>query len=104
MDSIRNGKPVVEDAVFGFRAAAPCLACNDSYFQNKVIHWDPENMRILSWKLRAKSTKHKQEFLAFSFVLSAFSYIFSNRAAQPPPDAILMVNLSLAVTVITFFV
>jgi predicted dehydrogenase len=48
MDSIRNGKPVVEDAVFGFRAAAPCLACNDSYFQNKVIHWDPENMRILS--------------------------------------------------------
>jgi len=48
MDSIRNGKPVVEDAVFGFRAAAPCLACNDSYFQNKVIHWDPVNMRILS--------------------------------------------------------
>jgi predicted dehydrogenase len=47
MDSIRNGKPVVEDAVFGFRAAAPCLACNDSYFQNKVIHWDPENMRLI---------------------------------------------------------
>lgn len=46
-DSIRTGKPVVEDAVFGFRAAAPCLACNDSYFQNKVIHWDPENMRII---------------------------------------------------------
>jgi predicted dehydrogenase len=48
IDSIRTGKPVVEDAVFGFRAAAPCLACNDSYFQNKVIHWDPENMRIIS--------------------------------------------------------
>jgi len=47
IDSIRTGKPVVEDAVFGFRAAAPCLACNDSYFQNKVIHWDPENMRII---------------------------------------------------------
>jgi len=47
MDSIRNGKPVVEDAIFGFRAAAPCLACNDSYFQNKVIHWDPENMRLI---------------------------------------------------------
>jgi predicted dehydrogenase len=47
MDSIRNGKPVVEDAVFGFRAAAPCLACNDSYFQNKVIHWDPVNMHLI---------------------------------------------------------
>jgi predicted dehydrogenase len=47
MDAIRNGKPVVEDAVFGFRAAAPCLACNDSYFQNKVIHWDAENMKIV---------------------------------------------------------
>lgn len=45
-DAIRTGKPVVEDAVFGFRAAAPCLACNDSYFQNKVIHWDAENMKI----------------------------------------------------------
>jgi len=46
-DSVRTGKPVVEDAVFGFRAAAPCLACNDSYFQNKVIHWDAENMKIV---------------------------------------------------------
>ncbi|QHS55015.1 Gfo/Idh/MocA family oxidoreductase [Mucilaginibacter sp. 14171R-50] len=47
MESVRTGKPVVEDAVFGFRAAAPCLACNDSYFQNKVIHWDAENMKIV---------------------------------------------------------
>ncbi|MDN3582802.1 Gfo/Idh/MocA family protein [Mucilaginibacter flavus] len=46
-DSMRTGKPVVEDAVFGFRAAAPCLACNDSYFENKVIHWDAENMKIV---------------------------------------------------------
>ncbi len=47
MDAIRTGKPVVEDAAFGFRAAAPALACNDSYFQNKVIHWDAGNMRIV---------------------------------------------------------
>jgi hypothetical protein len=47
MESVRTGKPVVEDAVFGFRAAAPCLACNDSYFQNKVIHWDAEHMKIV---------------------------------------------------------
>jgi len=46
-DGIRLGKPIVEDAVFGFRAAAPALACNDSYFQNKVIHWDPVNMMII---------------------------------------------------------
>jgi predicted dehydrogenase len=47
MESVRTGKPVVEDAVFGFRAAAPCLACNDSYFQNKVIRWDAEKMKIV---------------------------------------------------------
>lgn len=46
-DSIRNGKPVVEDAVFGFRAAAPCLACNDSYFHNKVIGWDAREMKVV---------------------------------------------------------
>ena len=45
-DSIRTGKPVVEDPVFGFRAAAPCLACNESYFQNKVILWDAVNMKV----------------------------------------------------------
>ncbi|MDB5249137.1 MAG: Gfo/Idh/MocA family oxidoreductase [Segetibacter sp.] len=46
-DSIRTGKPVVEDAVFGFRAAAPALACNDSYFQKKIINWDPVNMKVV---------------------------------------------------------
>jgi predicted dehydrogenase len=45
-ESVRTGKPVVEDAVFGFRAAAPCLACNDSYFKKKIIFWDPENMKV----------------------------------------------------------
>jgi len=46
-DAIRSGKPVVEDAAFGFRAAAPCLACNDSYFQKKIINWDPVNMKLV---------------------------------------------------------
>ncbi len=45
-DAIRTGKPVVEDAVFGFRAAAPALACNESYFSKKVIKWDPVNMKL----------------------------------------------------------
>lgn len=47
IDSVRTGKPVIEDAVFGFRAAAPCLACNESYFQNKVIKWDGVNMKLI---------------------------------------------------------
>jgi len=46
-DAVRNGTPVIEDASFGFRAAAPCLACNESYFQKKIIHWDPVAMKIM---------------------------------------------------------
>jgi len=45
-DGARNGKPVIEDPEFGFRAAAPCLACNDSYFQKKIIYWDPVAMKV----------------------------------------------------------
>ena len=47
-DSIRTGKPVVEDAEFGFRAAAPALACNESYFKKKIIHWDPVQLKLKS--------------------------------------------------------
>ena len=46
-DGIRAGKLVVEDAAFGLRAAAPALACNDSYFQQKIISWDAEKMKIV---------------------------------------------------------
>ena len=46
-DAIRNQKPVVEDATFGFRAAAPALACNESYLQKKIIHWDPVAMKLV---------------------------------------------------------
>lgn len=45
--SIRNHEPVVEDPTFGFRAAAPCLACNESYFQKKVMHWDADRMKLV---------------------------------------------------------
>ncbi len=47
-ESIRNKKPVVEDAIFGYRAAAPCIACNDSYFQKKIIYWDPVNRKVVT--------------------------------------------------------
>ena len=46
--AIRGGKPVIEDALFGYRAAAPALLCNDSYFQEKPIKWDPVNLKLIS--------------------------------------------------------
>ena len=43
--NVRSGSQgTIEDPVFGFRAAAPVLACNESYFKNKVVHWDPVTM------------------------------------------------------------
>jgi predicted dehydrogenase len=46
-DAVRTGKSPVEDAAFGFRAAAPALACNASYFEKKIINWDPVNMKLV---------------------------------------------------------
>jgi hypothetical protein len=46
-DAVRTGKAVVEDAAFGFRAAAPALSCNESYFQKKIIYWDPVGMKLV---------------------------------------------------------
>lgn len=44
-DNVRKGSQgTVEDPVFGFRAAAPVLASNESYFENKIIYWDAEKM------------------------------------------------------------
>jgi len=47
LNGVRNGTPVAEDAVFGLRAAAPALACNNSYFEDRIVTWDPENLRLL---------------------------------------------------------
>lgn len=44
--SLRDGTPSVEDATFGLRAAGPTLAGNQSYFEKRVVDWDPERMRI----------------------------------------------------------
>lgn len=46
--AMRNGGGVVEDATFGYRAAAPALLCNQSYREKKILDWDPDAMRLLS--------------------------------------------------------
>jgi predicted dehydrogenase len=44
---IRDKKPVMEDALFGMRAGGPALLANKSYFDKKIIQWDPENAKII---------------------------------------------------------
>jgi predicted dehydrogenase len=46
LDAVRTRKPVVEDAVFGFRAAGPALATNLSYFEGRSLEWNPEEMKL----------------------------------------------------------
>jgi len=47
-NAIRGVEPsVVEDAVFGYRAAAPALACNLSYYEKRAIGWDPVAMKAV---------------------------------------------------------
>jgi predicted dehydrogenase len=45
--SVRSRRPVVEDAVFGYRAAGAALLSNLSYEKKRVIDWDPETMKLL---------------------------------------------------------
>ena len=42
---MRSRTPVVEDAVFGYRAAGPAVLTNTSYFEQAPVEWDPERMR-----------------------------------------------------------
>lgn len=46
LDAVRTRKPVVEDAVFGFRAAGPALLTNLSCFNGRSYEWDPEQLKI----------------------------------------------------------
>ena len=45
---MRSRKPVVEDAVFGYRAAGAALLSNLSIQKGQVIHWDPDAMKLMS--------------------------------------------------------
>ena len=46
-DSVRSRKPVVEDAVFGYRAAGAALLSNLSIERGAIVKWDPEAMKLL---------------------------------------------------------
>jgi len=46
INAVRTRKPVVEDAVFGFRAAGPALLSNVSYFEKRVCLWDAKTMTL----------------------------------------------------------
>ncbi len=44
--AMRTREQVLEDAAFGFRAAAPALMVNVSYFEKRICEWDPEAMKL----------------------------------------------------------
>lgn len=44
--SIREGKPNIQDAAFGVRAAGPCLAANLSVAERRIAHWNPAEMTL----------------------------------------------------------
>ena len=46
-DSVRSRNPVVEDAVFGYRAAGAALLSNLSIDRGAIVKWDPEAMKLL---------------------------------------------------------
>ena len=45
--SVRSRKPVVEDAVFGFRAAGAALLSNVSLERGTVVNWNPYAMKFV---------------------------------------------------------
>ncbi len=45
--SVRSRQPVVEDAVFGYRAAGAALLSNLSMEKHAVVRWDPDAMKLL---------------------------------------------------------
>jgi predicted dehydrogenase len=44
--AVRSRQPVVEDAVFGYRAAGAALLSNLSMERGAIVHWDPDAMKL----------------------------------------------------------
>ncbi|MGN6249867.1 MAG: Gfo/Idh/MocA family protein [Ginsengibacter sp.] len=47
INAIRTHGQVAENPLFGYRAAAPAILCNQSYFDNKIVQWDPVNLKVV---------------------------------------------------------
>lgn len=45
-NAIRSGTQVVEDATFGVRAAGPALLTNQSFYESRIMNWNPEAMKM----------------------------------------------------------
>ena len=46
--AVRSRQPVVEDAVFGYRAAGAALLSNLSIERGAVVKWDPDAMKLIA--------------------------------------------------------
>ena len=46
-EAVRTRSAVVEDPVFGFRAAGAALLANLSFERRSVVQWDPEEMKLV---------------------------------------------------------
>jgi predicted dehydrogenase len=44
--ALQGGEPVLENATYGFRAAAPALIANLAYRENRIVGWDPVAMKL----------------------------------------------------------
>ena len=45
--AILEDQPIVEDALFGMQAAGPALLANLSYFEKRIVDWDPIDVKVL---------------------------------------------------------
>jgi predicted dehydrogenase len=45
--AVRSRQPVVEDAVFGYRAAGAALLSNLSIERGQVVNWNPDEMKLV---------------------------------------------------------
>ncbi|MEO1010517.1 MAG: Gfo/Idh/MocA family oxidoreductase [Bacteroidota bacterium] len=47
-NAVRGQGKIVQDPVFGLRAAGAALLANESYFKGAAINWDPKAIKVLS--------------------------------------------------------
>ncbi len=48
LEAVRSRQPVLQDAVFGHRAALACHLANESYFRKSPVSWDSSSQSIKS--------------------------------------------------------